>query len=340
MQRRSGVAALISSSEREDGRECIASNITELIGWTPLLELKQITKKDGVDVRLVGKLESYQPLSSVKDRGALRMIEDAEEKGFITPGITTLVEPTSGNLGISLACIAAQKGYKFIAVMPNHFSLERRILLKYLGADIKLTDSKLGFQGQLEKLDQLKANIPNVYVLDQFSNPANPAAHFSSTGPEIWEDTEGKIDIFVCGSGSGGTLSGAGSYLRMKKPSLKIICVEPSDSPVISGGKPGPHNIQGLGPGFIPLNLDFSLIDEVITISTEEAMTNARRLALEEGILVGISSGAALAACLKIASRAENKGKMLVTVFPSGGERYLSTDLFSTVREECMNLSF
>uniref|UniRef100_A0A1D1YH96 Cysteine synthase n=1 Tax=Anthurium amnicola TaxID=1678845 RepID=A0A1D1YH96_9ARAE len=235
MQRRSGVAALISSSEREDGRECIASNITELIGWTPLLELKQITKKDGVDVRLVGKLESYQPLSSVKDRGALRMIEDAEEKGFITPGITTLVEPTSGNLGISLACIAAQKGYKFIAVMPNHFSLERRILLKYLGADIKLTDSKLGFQGQLEKLDQLKANIPNVYVLDQFSNPANPAAHFSSTGPEIWEDTEGKIDIFVCGSGSGGTLSGAGSYLRMKKPSLKIICVEPSDSPVISG---------------------------------------------------------------------------------------------------------
>ncbi|KAG1335382.1 Cysteine synthase [Cocos nucifera] len=289
-----------SSQEQEDGKERIASGITELVGWTPLIELKQIMRKDGIDVRLVGKMESYQPLCSVKDRSALRMIEDAEEKGLITPGVTTLVEPTSGNLGIGLTYIAVQKGYKFIAVMPACFSLERRILLRYLGAEVSLTDPKLGFQGASDRVEQLKENIPNVYVLDQLTNAANPEAHFTGTGPEIWKDTAGKVDVFVCGSGSGGTLTGVGRYLKMKKPSVKIICVEPAENAVISGGNPGSHNIQGIGPGFIPKNLDTAYVDEVIAVPTTEAMTHARRLAREEGLLVGISSGANLAACLKV----------------------------------------
>uniref|UniRef100_A0A1D1YZ07 Cysteine synthase n=1 Tax=Anthurium amnicola TaxID=1678845 RepID=A0A1D1YZ07_9ARAE len=338
--KRRGIAAFASPSEDDAGGENIASDITQLIGWTPLLELKRVVEKEEVDVRLVAKLETYQPLSSIKDRSALRMIEDAEEKGVITPGITTLVGPTSGNLGIAFAYIASQKGYKFIAVMPDHYSIERRIILKCLGADIELTDSELGMQGVIQKLDQLTLDIPNVHVLDQLSNPANPEAHFMGTGPEIWKDTAGKVDIFICGSGSGGTLSGAGRYLRSQIPSIKIICVEPAESPVISGGTPGPHDIQGIGPGIIPHNLDMSLIDEIITVSTEEAMVHARRLAVEEGLLVGISSGANLAACLKVAKRAENKGKMIVTVFASCGERYLSTELFSQVREECMNMKF
>ncbi|KAM0944727.1 putative cysteine synthase [Dioscorea sansibarensis] len=339
MEELQGLPTLFSP-DKENGRENIASDITQLVGWTPLVELKQIVLKEGLDVRIVGKLEFYQPLSSIKDRSALRMIEDAEKKGVIKPGVTTLAEPTSGNLGIGLAYIAIRKGYRFIAVMPAHFSIDKRMLLKYLGAEVVITDPKLGFQGLIKRIEQLKESHPNVYVLDQFANPANPEAHFTGTGPEIWKDTAGKVDILVCGSGSGGTLTGAGRYLKIKNPDLKIICVEPAESPVISGGNPGPHNIQGLGPGFMPVNLDTSYLDEIITVTTEEAMANARKIAREEGILVGISSGANLAACLKVATRAENKGKMIVTVFASGGERYISTELFDDVREECINMKF
>ncbi|CAA7402895.1 unnamed protein product [Spirodela intermedia] len=337
--RRRGIATLASSPAEEGGDgERIAGGITQLIGWTPLLELKRIEQKDGVDARLVAKMETYQPLSSVKDRAAIRMIEDAEEKGLIAPGKTTLVAPTSGNLGIALACIAAQRGYKFIAVMPDHYSIERRIILKSLGADVELTDSKLGMQGITEKINELRFTIPDVHTLDQFSNPANVEAHFMGTGPEIWEDTAGKVDIFVCGSGSGGTISGAGRFLKSKNPSMKIVCVEPAERPAISGGSQGEHEIQGIGPGFIPHNLDIALVDEVVTVSSEEAMAQARRLAAEEGLLVGISSGANLAACLKIARRDESRGKMIVTIFASAGERYLSTGLFSQVREECLKM--
>ncbi|KAJ0977463.1 hypothetical protein J5N97_012937 [Dioscorea zingiberensis] len=333
-----GLPSLFSSEE--SGKENIASDITQLVGWTPLVELNQIVNKEGLDVRLVGKIESYQPLSSIKDRTALRMIEDAEKKGLIKPGVTTLVEQTSGNLGIAMAYIAIRKGYRFTAVMQPHFSIDKRMLLRYLGAEVLITDPKLEVQGQLQKIEQMKQSDPNVYFLDQLTNPVNPEAHFTGTGPEIWKDTAGKVDIFVYGSGSGGTLSGAGRYLKMKNSDLKIICVEPAESPVISGGKPGPHNIQGINPGFVPVNLDTSCIDEIITVTTKEAMTNARRIAREEGILVGISSGANLAACLKVAARAENKGKMIVTVFASGGERYINTELFDNVREECMNMTF
>ncbi|XP_020269728.1 cysteine synthase, chloroplastic/chromoplastic-like isoform X3 [Asparagus officinalis] len=269
-----------------------------------------------------------------------RMMEDAEEKGLIKPGITKLVEGTSGNLGISLAYIAARKGYKFIGVMPAHFSLDKRMLLRYLGADVSITDPKLGFQGQVDRIEQLKETDPNVYVLDQFTNPANPEAHFTCTGPEIWKDTGGKVDILVCGTGSGGTLTGTGKYLKMKNPGIKIICVEPAESAVLSGGQPGPHNIQGMGPGFVPKNVDMSHVDEIITVTTEEAMVHARRIAREEGLLVGISSGANITACLKVAKRVENKDKMIVTMFSSGGERYISTQLFDEARDECANMCF
>ncbi|KAG0512801.1 hypothetical protein BDA96_10G045600 [Sorghum bicolor] len=321
-------------------QEHIASDITQLVGWTPLIELKRIAEKDNVNARIVGKLECYQPLCSVKDRSALRMIEDAEEKGLISPGMTTLVEPTSGNMGIGLAYIALTRGYRFVAVMPAEYSLDKQILLRYLGADLVLTDPTLGFQGQLDKVEQLKKEIPNVHVLDQFANAANPEAHFKWTGPEIWKDTAGKVDIFVAGSGTGGTVSGVGKYLKMKNPAVKVICVEPAESPVISGGKPSRHKIQGVGPGFVPKNLDTSVTDEIITVTAEDAMANARRLAREEGLLVGISSGANLAACLQVASREENKGKMIVTVFPSGGERYMNSDLFAAIREECIAMTF
>ncbi|ONK66585.1 uncharacterized protein A4U43_C06F9890 [Asparagus officinalis] len=268
------------------------------------------------------------------------MMEDAEEKGLIKPGITILVEGTGGNLGIALAYVAARKGYKFIGVMPAYYSLDKRMLLKYLGAEVYITDPKHGFQGMVERIEQLKENDPNVYVLDQFTNPANPDAHFTGTGPEIWNDTAGKVDIFVCGTGSGGTLTGVGKYLKMKNPDIKIICVEPAESAVLSGGQPGPHNIQGIGPGIIPKNVDMSHVDEIITVTTEEVMVHARRIAREEGLLVGISSGANLTACLKVAKRVENKGKMIVTMFSSGGERYISTQLFDEVRDECANMSF
>ncbi|KAL6630105.1 hypothetical protein ACP70R_029870 [Stipagrostis hirtigluma subsp. patula] len=332
---RKGMPSLLSSQG-----ECIASNITQLIGWTPLIELKNIAKKDGIDARLIGKIEPYQPLSSVKDRSALRLIEDAEEKGLISPGITTLVAVTSGNLGIGMAFVAAQKGYKFTAVMPAKIGIDKQTLLRYLGAEVTLVDvAKHGFNGLLDKVEQLKEEIENVYVVDQFTNPANPDAHFKWTGPEIWKDTEGKVDIFVAATGSGGTLTGTGRFLRMKNPSVKLICVEPAESAVISGGEPAYHNIQGIGPGFVPEILDTSQIDEIVTVTTHEAMDMARRLAREEGLLVGISSGANAAACLKVATREENKGKMIVTIFSSGGERYLNSELFAQVKEECVNMN-
>ncbi|KAG0500493.1 hypothetical protein HPP92_000565 [Vanilla planifolia] len=340
MEQRRGLPFLISSQEGEEKSEHIASDIIQLVGWTPLIELKSIVEKDGLDVRLVGKLESYQPLCSVKDRAALRMIEDAEEKGLIAPGINTLAVPTSGNLGVSFAAISIKKGYKFVAIMPANYSLERRMLLRFLGAQVVITDPKLGMKGIFDQLNHLKEKDPNIHVLDQLTNPANPEAHFVSTGPEIWKDTAGKVDIFVCGSGSGGTITGTGRFLKMKNPAIKIICVEPAESPVISGGEPGPHNIQGLGACLVPEILDTSIIDEIVMVSTAEAMVHARRLALEEGLVMGISSGACLAACLKVARREESKGKMIVTVFASGGERYLSTDLFAQIRDECTNMTF
>uniref|UniRef100_A0ACD5ZSM0 Uncharacterized protein n=1 Tax=Avena sativa TaxID=4498 RepID=A0ACD5ZSM0_AVESA len=332
---RKGIPSLLSSRE-----ENIASNITQLIGWTPLVEMKNIAKKDGIEARLVGKMEAYQPLCSVKDRSALRMIEDAEERGIISPGVTTLIEPTSGNLGIGLVFIAIQKGYKFIAVMPAKYSLDKQMLLRFLGAELILTDPTTGFKGMIGKVEELMKNIPNSHCLNQVTNPANPDAHFKWTGPEIWKDTAGKVDMFVAAVGSGGTLTGVGRYLKMKNPSIRIVCVEPSESAVISGGSPGSHKIQGTGSGFIPDVLDTSVIDEVVTVSTEEAMKMARRLAKEEGMLVGISSGANVAACIKIAEREGNEGKMIVTIFPSAGERYMNSDLFALVREECDNMRF
>lgn len=342
---RTGLAQLISTTleQGDDGaaaKENIATDVTQLIGWTPLVEMKRIAHAEGAAARIVGKLEYYQPFCSVKDRIALSMIEDAEEKGLITPGVTTLVELTSGNTGIALAGVAAKKGYKFIAVMPASYSLERRILLKCLGADIYLTDPALSFTALLKKIEELKETIPNMHTLNQFSNPSNPDAHFRGTGPEIWQDTAGKVDIFVSGSGTGGTISGVGRYLKLKNPSIKIICVEALESPAISSGQRGCHKIQGISPGFIPDNLDMSVIDEIITVSSEEAMHYARKIAREEGLLVGISSGAAFAAALKVGKRAENAGKLITTILPSAGERYFSTELFSSIREECSNMSF
>ncbi|KAJ4789095.1 Cysteine synthase [Rhynchospora pubera] len=331
---RRGIPSLLACT-----KEHIASDVGELIGWTPLVELKKISEKDGLDARLVAKLDFYQPLSSVKDRSALRMIEDAEEKGLIKPGVTTLVEPTSGNLGIGIIVVAIQKGYRFIAVTPAHYSLDKQILMQYLGAEVELTDPLEGVAGIIKRTEELKKELPNVHVLDQFTNPANADAHFRWTGPEIWTDTVGKIDIFVAGSGSGGTVTGVGRYLKSKNPNIKIVCVEPTESPVLSGGEPALHKIQGVGPGFIPQILDTSVIDEVVTVSSEEAIVDARRLAVEEGILAGISSGAALAASLKLAAKEENKGKMIVMMIPSGGERYANSLLFAEVREECVKLA-
>ncbi|KAL6888926.1 hypothetical protein ACP4OV_009952 [Aristida adscensionis] len=332
---RKGIPSLLSSQG-----ECIASNITQLIGWTPLIELKNIAKKDGIDARLIAKIEPYQPLSSVKDRSALRLIEDAEEKGLISPGITTLAAVTSGNLGIGVAFVAAQKGYKFIAVMPAKAGIDKQILLRYLGVEVILVDPAInGFQGLLDRVELLKEEMENIYVVDQFTNPANPDAHFRWTGPEIWKDTEGKVDIFVAGSGSGGTFTGTGRYLKSKNPSIELICVEPAESAVISGCERGSHNIQGIGPGFVPETLDTSQIDEIVTVTTQEAMDMARRLAREEGLLVGISSGANAAVCLKVAAKEENKGKMIVTMFSSGAERYLNSELFAQVKEECININ-
>uniref|UniRef100_A0A0E0PZ83 Tryptophan synthase beta chain-like PALP domain-containing protein n=1 Tax=Oryza rufipogon TaxID=4529 RepID=A0A0E0PZ83_ORYRU len=322
------------AAEVEEGRTGIPSLLSSaLIGWTPLIEMKNIPKKEGIQTRLIGKMETYQPLFSVKDRTALSMIEDAEEKGLITPGVTTLIEPTSGNLGIGLVLVAIQKGYRFIAVMPARYSPDKQMLLRFLGAELILTDPAGGYKGAMDKVEDLMKIMPNYHCFNQATNPANPEAHFKWTGPEIWKDTAGKVDFFVTAAGTGGTLSGVGRYLKIKNPSINIVCVEPSESAVISGGSPGSHKIQGTGPGFIPKTLDRSIIDEVVTVSSEESMAMARRLAKEEGLLVGISSGANVAACIKIADREENKGKMIVTMFPSGGERYMNSDLFAPLVE-------
>ena len=302
--------------------------ISDLIGNTPLVELTHIEEKEGLDSRVVAKVEFFNPAGSVKDRIAKKMIEDAEKKGVIKPG-ATLIEPTSGNTGIGIASVAAAKGYKAIMTMPETMSVERRNLLKAYGAKVVLTDGKTGMKGAIAKAKELAATIPNSFIPSQFENPSNPQAHYESTGPEIWKDTEGKVDIFVAGVGTGGTVSGTGKYLKDQNPNVKVVAVEPATSPVLSQGHAGPHGIQGIGAGFVPNTLDTSVYDEVFTVTNEQAYETGRLIAHNEGMLVGISSGAATYAAIQIAKRPENKGKTIVVLLPDTGERYLSTPMFA-----------
>ena len=302
--------------------------ISDLIGNTPLVELTHIEEKEGLDASVVAKVEFFNPAGSVKDRIAKKMIEDAEKAGKIKPG-ATLIEPTSGNTGIGIASVAAAKGYKAIMTMPETMSVERRNLLKAYGAKVVLTDGKAGMKGAIAKAKELAATIPNSFIPSQFENPSNPQAHYESTGPEIWKDTEGKVDIFVAGVGTGGTVSGTGKYLKDQNPNVKVIAVEPATSPVLSQGYAGPHGIQGIGAGFVTNTLDTSVYDEVFTVTNEQAYETGRLIAHNEGMLVGISSGAATYAAIQIAKRPENKGKTIVVLLPDTGERYLSTPMFA-----------
>lgn len=306
----------------------VYDSILDLVGKTPLVELKRIEEKEGLQAKLIAKVESFNPAGSVKDRIAKAMIEDAEAKGLLKEG-SVIIEPTSGNTGIGLAAAATVKGYRMILTMPETMSVERRNIVKAYGVEVVLTDGTKGMKGAIEKADELAKEIPNSFIAGQFVNPANPATHKKTTGPEIWEDTDGEVDIFVAGVGTGGTITGTGEYLKEKKPEVKIVAVEPASSPVLSEGVSGPHKIQGIGAGFVPETLNTSIYDEIIKVENEDAFETGKYLAAEEAILAGISSGAALYAAIQLAKREENKGKTIVVLLPDNGDRYYSTALFA-----------
>ncbi|MCL2408756.1 MAG: cysteine synthase A [Oscillospiraceae bacterium] len=307
----------------------IAGSLTDLIGKTPLLRLEKFAKAGGLEAELIAKLEYFNPAGSVKDRIALAMIEDAEQRGILKPGVI-IVEPTSGNTGVGLASVAAARGYRVILTMPETMSYERRKLLAAYGAELNLTDGAKGMKGAIDKAVEIAENTPGAFMPDQFANPANPAMHAKTTGPEIWEDTDGKVDILVSGVGTGGTITGTGTFLKSKNPEIQVIAVEPVDSPVLSEGRAGAHKIQGIGAGFVPQVLDTGLYDEIITVENEDAFETTRQIARTEGLLVGMSSGAAIWAAAQAAARPENKGKMIVVILPDTGERYLSLPLFES----------
>ena len=306
----------------------IAKQLTELIGNTPLLALEKYSKQKGLETPVVAKIEFFNPGGSVKDRIALAMIEDAEQKGLLKPG-ATIIEPTSGNTGVGLALVSAVKGYKLILTMPETMSVERRNLVKAYGAEVRLTSGKDGMPGAIKAAEELRQSIPGSIILQQFENPANPAKHYATTGPEVWSQTDGQVDIFVAGVGTGGTVSGVAKYLKEQNPNVKIVAVEPKSSPVLNGGQSGPHKIQGIGAGFVPKTYDGTLIDEIFDVENDQAIRTGRELAQTEGLLVGISSGAAAFAAIEIAKRPENNGKRVVVLLPDTGERYLSTVLYA-----------